>query len=317
MYRALTSTPSITTSSPTPSPAARSQRPRAFSGGLHSLEAASDAVRSSASEIHHALDGGFKFLFGRLQEKRAASSPTGSPVTSTPRTLEDARKLVSQEEESPEDAESIHEELPDIRYDGQPKGLEAQKLQGFAMAEEALRLINGSPRESSVDSHKSTGSLASKTVPPEKPPLAKQTSLSGQPGYNPVDSFRNIGNALNPFKGFAGMGMSRSFGRVPSSGSAAGLQAPNSTPLAAPKSPIPPKSPLTSNPTASETVSEEARATQDAAFDFSGIAPPMQRFVKCADARELNFFDVELLLRDYQRLAGALSAANGAGSSDP
>lgn len=305
-------------SSPSLSPLpARTTRPRAFSGGLHSLEAASDAMKSGANDIHHALDAGFKFLFGRLKEKRAASSPTGSPVTSTPRTLEDARKLVSQEEESPEDAESMNEDLPEIRYDGQPKGLEAQKLQGFAMAEEALRLINGSLRERSVDSSKSPGSLGSKATAPEKPPLTKQTNLPGQPGYNPVDSFRNIGNALNPFRGFTGMGMSRSFGRVASTGSATGVQSLDSNSLAPPNSPAPPKFPLVPSPTVREVVAEEPQSSQETVFDWNGVAPPMQRFVKCSDARELNFFEVELLLRDYQRLAGALGAATVTRSLSP
>ena len=43
-------------------------------------------------------------------------------------------------------------------------------------------------------------------------------------------------------------------------------------------------------------------------LDATGVAPPIQRFAELRDARELNGFDVELLLRDYQRIAGALRA---------
>jgi len=44
---------------------------------------------------------------------------------------------------------------------------------------------------------------------------------------------------------------------------------------------------------------------------LSGIAPPIKRFVDVRDPKELTFFDVEILLRDYQRLAGALREVAG------
>ena len=44
--------------------------------------------------------------------------------------------------------------------------------------------------------------------------------------------------------------------------------------------------------------------------DMHSFSPAIQRFVNCRDARELNGYDVDILLRDYQRLAGALKTAN-------
>lgn len=303
MYRGLPSSPpKVRLEGPkTQSSIPTRNRPRALSGSLRPFEAASDVVRSSAHDIHQALDGGFKFLFGRLREQQAASSPVGSPTPAAPKTLEDAKRLVSQED-TLEDSDSLHDENTDISYAGQPQGLESQKLHGLALAEEALKLINGSPRDRSVDSHNSSVGRGSKESSQRKPaPLPKQPSPINNAAYNPVDSFRNIGNALNPFKGFAGIGASRSATRSPTTSIAAAHSSP----------------PVTAHPPRADGLAKEvvagnrsgSNSASGSGIDWSGIAPPIERFMQCIDARELNGYDVDLLLRDYQRLGGAAGVA--------
>lgn len=308
LYRGLPSSPpkGQSLSPQTPSPGTRT-RPRAFSG-QHPFEAASNAVRSGANDIQSALDGGFKFLFGRLREKQAGSSPIGSPVPSAPKTLEDARRLVSQDDELEDENESIQEGSLPAKPKRKPIPMpgdepDPETLQGVAFAEEALRLVNGPPRDRSVDSNLSGGSLGSNRARQQPKPF----SQPGQPAYNPVESMRTFGNALNPFKGFGGMSMTRSFGRTGSAPNAVGAtQVGNSSsPAAGPVA-------TTYSSAADATADDESSNRATTSFDWGGIAPPISRFVQCSDARELNHFDVELLLRDYQRLAGAADAASKA-----
>lgn len=287
MYRALPSSPLEKSIPLVPSPPTSGTRPRA-SSGLRPFEAASNAVRSSANDIQTALDGGFKFLFGRLNEQRAASSPVGSLTPATPRTLEDARKLVSEQTDT-DDTDSIAESRRESKADDEP---DADTLRGMALAEEALRLVNGPPRDRSVDSSKSGASIGSRGDQQRKASLAQTSSQAAAQGYNPIDSVRNLGNVINPFRGFSGMAMSRGFGRTTSADHQG-----SSSPLAAARS--------------NTTVTPEKMAVPSGSdIDWSSIAPPIPRFVQCKDARTLNFFEVELLLRDYQRLAGAASAAS-------
>ena len=268
---------------------------------LNSADTAFDAM-------HNALDGSFKFLFGRLKEQQATQSPGGSAEVTVPRTLEDARKLVSSpsmthdDDQSIGDDSSIHENKPADTF----KENADSKM---------LELVGGRrapQRERSLDSLQSPGSAKRSGADKEQlsitstPAQAAQGNNESDPGtmassnnpaYNPMESMKAFGNSMNPLKGFS----MRGFGRV------------TSIPLNPPSNNVPP-----------DSVENEARASNDhpvpahiidernsasgLGVDIAGIAPPIQRFTECREAKELNGYDVELLLRDYQRLSGALRA---------
>lgn len=306
LYRGLpSSSPDIQAKDPSPGlpnplPERRSRR----LSNLRPLEAASDAVLSGADGIHSALDGGFRFLFGRMKELQSSSSPRGSSAPSAPKTLEDARKLVTPETPSEEaDSEEHAAEA------GSTQVTDSSAKENSA-GDRVLDLIGGRLRDRSVDSNRSTGSGSKKVVFGEISGKALPSANAAQPAsavYNPVESMRNFGNSINPLRGFSGMTMMRGFGRQPSAASS-GAQTPTGSASAASGQP----NPASASTDARDAEKASLRATPG--FDWSGIAPPLQRFVDCKDARELNFFDVELLLRDYQRLVGAVNAAARAAS---
>ena len=285
------------------------------------LEAASGAMLTGADSaidaMHNALDGSFKFLFGRLREKQATHSPDGSTEVTVPKTLEDARKLVNSPSVAREDDHSLGEE----------EALTAENSSGSPAAKDSgdsrmLELVGGRripTRERSVDSTGSTGS-GKKVAFAEKTPSKLNTAESAAesesnapsngtpatanstnpassqpPGYTAVESMRTFGNSINPLKGFS----MRGFGRTVSN--------PGSN-----SSSVPTIAAVTggTNAGAAETADGvgESKPATGLGVDLSGVGPPIRRFLECKEAKELNGFDVELLLRDYQRLSGALRA---------
>lgn len=259
-----------------------------------------DAVRQAADEaldaMHNALDNSFKFFFGKLQERQ---SSTGGPdhigKLPTPKTLADAHKLVS---EHPEDEDEFGDEEP-VRPNSRDENSNA-----------LLRAIGGMrPRERSVDSGRSNESArkisfaagSSPSVPVGRSvttPVSSVQAFGSSPpvsaaAVSAVDTMRNLGSSLNPLKGWGGVGMMRGFARNVSGTSPIGTSSPTAT-----------LSIVEREPEKKRTDTEES-----AKVDISGIPPGIQRFVECKDARELNGHDVDILLRDYQRLAGALKAA--------
>lgn len=271
------------------------------------LEEASGAVLNSADTafdaMHNALDGSFRFLFGRFKEQQAIQSPGGSAEVTVPKTLEDARKLVSSpsmthdDDQSIGDDSSIHENKHAETF---PETAESKMLE----------LVGGrrAPRrERSFDSLQSPGSArrpgADKDHPLTTPAQGNNETDPGtmtgshNPAYNPVESMKAFGNSMNPLKGFS----MRGFSRVTSS------------PLYPASKHAPPDSAgnevKASDHNAVPVHSvDECKPASGLGVDITGIAPPIQRFTECREAKELNGYDVELLLRDYQRLSGALRA---------
>lgn len=256
-----------------------------------SFDAAGGVVMNGADTaidtIHGALDTSFKFLFGRIKERQATQSPIEKPGIVVPKTLEDARQLVNSPNSLPHDDASLGE-------DSAPQPRSACNADGN---DKILKIVGGRrpARDGSVDSSKSGGStrkVASVNNGQPEPPTQLVTSgTSPSPAvaaqnasYAAVESMRTLSNTFNPLKGFS----MRGFGRgVPLTSSFL----PN---------PIP--------ETSTSTLQTDGPSDRNG-VDLSGIGPAMARFVDLKDARELNFFDIDLLLRDYQRLAGALEAA--------
>lgn len=280
------------------------------------LEAASDAVRDSILEsadqamgrINNSIDTSFKFFFGGLRE-RNPNSTVHEPAL--PKTLEDARKLVSptRGDEDDDDSSSIGA-TSSIVGDEQhlePTGnkrLEARMTDIFAGRKPL--------RDRSVDSTRSgdsnTGKKASlpagavdeksQTQGVVKPEQAAQNVTSA------VDSLRNMGNSLNPLNRFANMNVLPRFGRAVSSSSTPVLPSP--TTEQPPKSAISPEVLSRAN-TGEASQSDERGAKALAAIEqLKKTPPPLKRFLDAKDAQDLKLREVEELLKEYQRLATAI-----------
>lgn len=185
------------------------------------FNAASDAVMNTADQsfknIGNSLGDSYKFLLGKLKERQ--DEITGhKPESIVPKTLDDARKLISTP--PPEDAESESGTSSLHTPDNNENRKRADS--GAKLDDKVLNMISGRKlaRDRSTDSIKSSGSGSRKVtfseegdkVPSPLQNSATAPSPSGTPAL--VDSMRNLGNSLNPMTRIAGMGMMRGFGRT-------------------------------------------------------------------------------------------------------
>ena len=288
--------------SPLPSPSHQRRLSTLFQQPAGGFIAATDAVRSTADQgiksIGSTLDNSFKLLFGRLKEQHAHGEGVdahGSVIV--PRTLDDARKLMSPKPSLDEDgnisgASSIS---------GQP---EEDLSSSPHRDDRLLDLIGGrkSMRDRSVDSTASAGSNSRRVAFASDANLLREKSgsptvsqpaapLAGPPtptlaSNAAVESMRSFGNSINPLNRLAGMNVMRGFGRTTST----------TPPPALPMDPPP----LPSTATASGNGADKAGPK---------IEPPVPRYLEAADASELKIGDVAGLLTDYKRLAEALRGA--------
>ena len=277
------------TPSPPVSPAHERRLSNLFQPPAKAFGAASDAVRSTADtgfrNISNTLDSSFKLLFGRLREQHVQGEGADSQGTIVvPKTLDDARKLVSPRPLLDEDGNlSEASSFADQADDG-PENNNAKP------DDRLLDLISGRKvsRDRSVDSVLSTGS-AGKRVAFDKSikdnagsPIHQPSLQTPTPSSVPnaaVESMRNLGNSLNPLNRLAGMNVMRGFGRS--------TPTPTSTPT-----PLQP----------SDQLPEKTAGDKSALLE----EPPIQRFLEATEAENLRIRDVAELLRDYQRLAGVL-----------
>ena len=171
--------------------------------------AASDAVFATADQglknVTNSLGDSYKFLLGKLRERQ--DSPTSEPIV-VPRTLDDARKLVSTPPPEDEDNISGASSTTGAAEDGD---LSKTPL---AREDRVLNLIGGR-RDRSTDSALSGRSTASsklnKVLFPDEASKPAQTQSQTQ---NPLDQVRNhITNSFNPVARLSNFGMMRSFGR--------------------------------------------------------------------------------------------------------
>lgn len=315
----ITKTRSRASSSATTRPRGSSFMSQPPSRGSEYPVTPTDAVRQAADEaldaMHNALDNSFKFFFGRLKERQgdAISGRDGNPLT--PKTLADAHKLVS--EQPAEDEDEFGDEEP------------ARPTSRDENSNALLRAIGGMrSRERSVDSGRSNDSArkisyglgSSPAIPVGRSSTIPATNAtihafgSSPPAPQPsapsaVDTMRNLGNSLNPLKGWGGVGMMRGFGRNVSGTSPIGTSSPTSV------STVPAPTTTTMEKEAEKKKLMVVEEDTMDKIDISGLAPGIEKFVECKDARELTGHDVDVLLRDYQRLAGALKAAAAATSA--
>ena len=306
--------PGDTSMKPLPSQAALSnpQRPgftqRRFSSLIQAqaerIEAGRDELMNSADQafdaINSTLENSFKFLFGRMKEQGAGTQDSGIVM---PRTLEDARKLVS----SP----------PLVPMDSHPnfaESLSSSPTQDPLSAPRAdntmLNLVGGRLRERSVDSSRSTGSgkrvLFAEKQNGSATTLSNNAISSSLPTQSAVESMGNLMNSINPLSRFGGFGK---FGR---SASASGSSTPT-TPAASSAAMAEKTKQLGYIPESEKSPAQNSNVQAEADLDsmealaqLKKAPPPLQKFVDAKSAQELRIGDVEELLKEYQRLAALI-----------
>ncbi|KYK60059.1 VPS9 domain protein [Drechmeria coniospora] len=239
--------------------------------------AASGAVFSTADHglktISSSLGDSYSFLLGKLRERQ--QGPKESIVA--PRTLDDARKLVS---------------TPPLEEDENASGAssaigaeDAEQLKAALVREDRVLSMIGGRRDASVDSSKSGRSVS---LP--KRGAASEERKSPAPSQSPavLEQVRSLGSSFNPMARLSSMGMMRGFGRTG--------PAPTTVPKDADK-------PADGGDLASAFPDI---ATSLPPKEIPKIAPPNKRFLELQSPGELRLGEVLDLLRDYRRLAGAL-----------
>ncbi|RFU30617.1 hypothetical protein B7463_g5709, partial [Scytalidium lignicola] len=250
------------------------------------LGAAGDAVFNTADQgfksISNSLGDSYKFLVGKLKERQEELSGSASNII-LPKTLDDARKLMSTPSMEDDGSFSGASSLHSFEHNEKKSSTTPEKLE-----DRVLNIIGGrsASRDRSVDSNASSGSGRKVVSPGEN---SEKTQPGTPSSSNPaiVESMRNLGNSLNPMTRIAGIGMMRGFGRP--------AQAP-----ATPSKVIP-----------DGGVAELTTAFPDLApilppKETKKVAPPIKRFMEIQNPGELRINEVLELLRDYRRLAGAL-----------
>lgn len=307
-----------------PSPGTKTQRrlSNLIQAQTNRIEAASDAVRESILDsadqaldtINNTLESSFKFIFGRMKE-RDPNSPGAQEEPKLPKTLADARKLVSSPSRTDggeDDAGSVSAASSVMGDDGHPatddKGKDA--VSGSKMAD----LFGGRRqiRDRSVDSTQSSGSgskvafTASSTDGKLLPPVTTKTEPIPQSNTSAVDSIRNMGNSLNPLNRFAGINVLPRFGRTAnSSASTPGI----SSPITEQNKQLP-NMPATRSGSGEVPQVDEKGARAVAALEaLRKTTPPVKKFLEAKDVQELKLKEVDELLKEYQRLASALRGA--------
>ncbi|KAF2687124.1 hypothetical protein K458DRAFT_361570 [Lentithecium fluviatile CBS 122367] len=283
------------------------------------IEAASDAVRDSILDsadqalgrINNTLDNSFKFFFGKIKDQNP-NSPVHEPEL--PKTLEDARKLVSSPSRIDEEDNASVSVASSIMEEDRPEDKARQDL-GSKMTD--LFAGRRPIRDRSVDSTQSAGSSSGKRVAFTASSNDGKTSLATPKTESPapnnpsaVDSIRNLGNNFNPLNRFASINVLPRFGRAVSSGT--------STPTIATHSaeqtkqlPTPPAATRTAPGGSSEVPQVDDKGVRAvAALDIlRKTTPPVKRFLEAKDAQELKLKEVDELLKEYQRLAAAMRGA--------
>ena len=277
--------------SPPVSPSHERRLSNLFQPPAKAFGAASDAVRTTADtgfrHISNTLDGSFKLLFGRLKEQRVQGEGTDAHGTIiVPKTLDDARKLVSPRPIIDEDGNISETSSFADRDEDAPENTSPKP------DDRLLDLISGRKpsRDRSVDSVLSTASsgrrvafAAESKLPTDRAgsPVPHPAPVVSTPPFGPnaaVESMRSLGNSLNPLNRLAGMNVMRGFGR--------------NTPTTPTPASLPPM--------------DQSRELSPGDKALLQIEPPIQRFLDVAEASNLKVGDLPELLKDYQRLAGVL-----------
>lgn len=301
-------------SKPLPSPVKQQRRlSNLIQMQSNKINEASDSIRGAVLEsadsafdtINSTLESSFKFLFGRMREHQEQSSNESGQEIVLPKTLEDARKLVTAPTPPPEEADDASVGMTSSPA-SEREAVVDDPLSKSASEDKITELFAGrrSLRERSVDSNRSGGSnkrvaFEAKTTPSPVPISMPPSSLLSRDSNPAVESMRNFGNTINPLNQFSRM--SGLFGRT--TPTVTSHPPPSPTPLTASASestlPMIPGSP----PPSRTAADMKATATIE---ELKKATPPNKRFVECKDAKELKLGEVEELLKEYQRLVALM-----------
>ena len=302
-----------------------------FEAGRNDLLQAADKVYDS---INGTLENSLNSLFGRLKDQ---VTPGSNPVT-LPKTLEEARKLVS----TPSPAED------DTLLAGSGRSSPDDPLAPIANPKTTNNSNNrpleilagrGPIRDRSVDSASSTTSSIKR-----KPQTTQNTNnntksspANANDSHNePLAAATNFISAMNPlslgnrFTSNFSNAIPR-FGRAASTGASPAATASHTPPSNPADSQPGQQKPrhlehITESPTTTTTMTppqalervnshvSEARAEDDlsaieALAELRRIKPPRKRFLEVGGASELKIGEVEELLAEYRRLARAIGEA--------
>ncbi|KAF3940105.1 hypothetical protein ABW19_dt0205917 [Dactylella cylindrospora] len=240
--------------------------------------AATTAVNTadqSLKTIGSSLENSYKFLFGKLSDKRA----------DLPKTLEDVRKLVGTPSHEGGDAKPQISTAPKELGIGShghvvseaPEKSDILKSNFFGVSMERSGSTDSSRSRSNIQSVSAKTYLVERRLPtvgpnevPEQP--AGNSSLTSTPV---ADSVRNIGTQLGRFAG--NINVIRSFSRNQMS-----------------KTPPPGQLVPPTNTSLPPTIALDQ--------SISKMEPPIQKFLE-TEAADLQLRDIEVLLQDYRRLA--------------
>ncbi|KAK5990094.1 Vacuolar sorting-associated 9b-like protein [Cladobotryum mycophilum] len=264
------------------------------------IGAASDAVLSTADQglktISNSLGESYSFLVGKLKERQ--EGPKESLVV--PKTLDDARKLMSTPP-PPEEEDNVGEDVEQLkvpRREDRAMNLITGRRDHSADSARSGRSVSSSKKVVFADDQKSTTSVASST---------------GQQSPAMLDQMRHLSNSFNPMARLSNLSI-RGFGRS------------STTPAPTPPAP-------TTSATKDLKDSKDLKDAKDqkdtkdlgkptdggdlaTAFpdiaavlppkEITKIAPPNKHFMELENPGDLKLSEVLDLLKDYRRLAGAL-----------
>lgn len=265
----------------------QAQADRIEAGKDNFLYSADQAIES----INSTLENSFKFMFGRLKQQQA-DGPESPRII--PKTLEDARKLVSSPRR--EDEEVINS-----------SGRSSIAEQAQSEPEDPLRkaesnlldLVGGRQmiRDRSADSTKSGGSGKHVAFAERGGPLDKTIAPTYTAG--PTEAMGNLMNSLNPLSRF-GVPSFPKFGRS--------LSGPGpSTPTIEKAKQLDDDLEKTKS-LVRETQESDLNASETLA-ELKKTKPPLRKFVDMKDVKDIRLGEVDELLKDYKRLAKVLGEA--------
>jgi hypothetical protein len=305
-----------------------------FEAGRNDILQAADKVYDS---INGTLENSLNSLFGRLKDQ---VTPGSNPVT-LPKTLEEARKLVS----TPSSAEDDTLTLSGSGRSSPDDPLAAlTNPKSTNTSNRTLELLagRGPNRDRSADSASSTTSSIKRkpqtlqNATNSKPTPATATNDSHNTTNEPLAAATNFISAMNPLS--LGNRFTSNFSNaIPRFGRAASTGTPPPTATATPPPPSAsqsqPQLPLESHPRPSRPLShitesptttstpppalervstapgEDDLNAVEALAELRKLKPPRKRFLEVGGAAELRIGEVEELLMEYRRLARALGEA--------
>lgn len=312
------STSPIETTKPLPSPKTPATNPliqqqRRISALVQqqgrNIEARRDDLLNAADKVYESINGtlenSFQFVFGRFREQTSGDSPL-------PKTLEDARKLVSSPKLGDDDENSLN--LSGRSSPALDDPLNAPSKSDTKM----LDLIGGRRqlRDRSVDSSRSGGSskrvaFSSEAVQGQK---TKDESSSATASTGNLFATINTINPLNRFSvpsvpNFARFGRSGSVPTTPALASPAPEKVSKLGDIV--ESPVSSRDanmPALEKQRSRESSGEELNA-REALAELRKLKPPKKRFLEVQSAGELKLSEIDDLLLEYRRLAKAIGEA--------